>query len=60
MGEVGKRGALEDLFNLIVTDFVVQTRPADLEELGSLESIAAGLADGYMPVGIAGSGHSRT
>jgi hypothetical protein len=47
--------------NLVSSQFVVQTRPADLEELGSLESIAADLADGYyMPVGIAGNGQSRT
>ena len=31
MGEVGKIGALGEPFNLIVTDFVVQTRPADVE-----------------------------
>jgi hypothetical protein len=57
---VRKKGALGGLFNLIVTDFDVQTRPADLEELGSLDSIAAGMTGGYMPGDIAGSGRSET
>ena len=39
-GVVGKRGALGGLFNLIVTELVVETRPADLEELGGLCTIA--------------------
>ncbi len=40
--------------------FVIEARPADLEKLRSLDSIAADLTDGYMLVGIAGNGHSRT
>jgi hypothetical protein len=41
------------LMNLVNSQFVVETRPADLEELGSLESIAAALADSSMSEGIA-------
>jgi hypothetical protein len=57
---VGRKGTLRGLFYLIVTDFVVQTRPADLEELHSLGTIAAGMTGGYMPGDIAGSGRSET
>ena len=45
MGEVGKRGALGGLLNLIVTNFVVQTCPADLKKLGGLGTIAPGLLE---------------
>ena len=45
MREVGKRGAFGGLVNLIVTDFVVQARPADLEELGSLRPIFSSLLE---------------
>jgi hypothetical protein len=38
----------------------LEAHQAALEELGSLESIAAALADSSMPEGIAGSGYSRT
>ena len=46
---------LADVFSILL-----EAHQANLEELGSLESIAVGLADGYMPAGIAGSGQSRT
>jgi hypothetical protein len=39
---------------------LLEIRQADLEKLRSLGTIAADLADGYMPVGMAGYGHSRT
>ena len=45
IGEVGKRGALGGLFNLIVTDFVIQTRPADLEKFCGLGAVTSGLLE---------------
>jgi hypothetical protein len=48
------------LLDAVRAKLVLAARPADLEKLRSLDSIAADLADGYMPVGIAGNGHSRT
>ena len=45
MREVGKRGAFGGLVHLIVADFIVQARPADLEELGSLRSIFSSLLE---------------
>ena len=45
MREVWKRGAFGGLVNLIVADFIVQARPADLEELGSLRPISSSLLE---------------
>ena len=42
---MGKRRAFGKLVNLIVADFVVQARPADLQELGGLLPIFSSLLE---------------